>query len=115
MNEKLDKINMKIDMTNKIDGKMNGMIEEAKKKIYTIYGEVYVLGEINEDEVCKRISVLNKIEDKIDEIVNLIKMKMGGINEEMDRELDEKMDKETNNEIDKMVNLMNLVNVKMDE
>ena len=40
---------------------------------------------------------------------------MGGINEEMDRELDEKMDKETNNEIDKMVNLMNLVNVKMDE
>ena len=42
-------------------------------------------------------------------------MKMGGINEEMDRELDEKMDKETNNEIDKMVNLMNLVNVKMDE
>ena len=51
-----------------------------------IYGEVYVLGEINEDEVCKRISVLNKIEDKIDEIVNLIKMKMSGINEEMDRE-----------------------------
>ena len=45
----------------------------------------------------------------------MIKMKMGGINEEMDRELDEKMDKETNNEIDKMVNLMNLVNVKMDE
>ena len=73
------------------------------------------MGEINEDEVCKRISVLNKIEDKIDEIVNLLKMKMGGINEEMDRELDEKMDKETNNEIDKMVNLMNLVNVKMDE
>ena len=44
------------------------------------------MGEINEDEVCKRISILNKIEDKIDEIVNLIKMKMSGINEEMDRE-----------------------------
>ena len=45
-----------------------------------IYGEVHVLGEINEDEVCKKISILNKIEDKIDEIVNLIKKKMGGIN-----------------------------------
>ena len=95
MNEKLDKINMKIDMINKIDGKMDGMIEGVKKKIYMIYGEVYVLGEINEDEVCKRMSVLNKIEDKIDEIANLIKMEMGGINEEMDRELDEKMDEET--------------------
>ena len=73
------------------------------------------MGEINEDEVCEKIFVLNKIEDKIDEIANLIKMKMSGINEEMDRELDEKMDKETNNEIDTMVNLMNLVNVKMDE
>ena len=80
-----------------------------------IYGEVYVLGEIIEDEISKRMFVLNKIEDKIDEIVNLIKMEMGGINEEMDRELDEKMDEETNNEIDEMVNLMNLINVKMDE
>ena len=49
MYEKLDKINMKIDMINKIDGKMGGMIEEVKKMIYMIYGEVYVLGEINED------------------------------------------------------------------
>ena len=32
MNEKLDKINMKIDMINKIDGKMDGMIEEVKKE-----------------------------------------------------------------------------------
>ena len=61
------------------------------------------------------MSVLNKIEDKIDEIANLIKMEMGGINEERDRELNEKMDEETNNEIDDMVNLMNLVNVEMDE
>ena len=112
MDEKLDKINMKIDMINKIDGKMDGMIERVKRKIYMIYGEVYVLGEINEDEVCKRMSVLNKIEDKIDEIVNLIKMEMCEINEEMDRELDEKMNEETNNEIDELVNLMN---VKIDE
>ena len=70
---------MKIGMMNKIDGKMDEMIEGVKK-IYMIYGEVYVLGEINEDEVCKKISILNKIEDKIDEIVNLIKKKMGGIN-----------------------------------
>ena len=49
-----------------------------------IYGEVYVLGEINEDEVCKRMSVLNKIEGKIDEIANLIKIEMGGINEEIE-------------------------------
>ena len=83
--------------------------------IYMIYWEVYVLGEINEDEVCKKMSILNKIEDKIDEIDNLIKMEMGGINEEMDRVLDEKMDEETNNEIDEMVNLMNLINVEMDE
>ena len=115
MNEKLDKINMKIDMINKIDGKMDGMIEEVKKMIYMIYGEVYALGKINDDEVCKRMSVLNKIEDKIDEIVNLIKMEMGGINEETDRVLDEKMDEETNNEIDEMVNLINLINVEMDE
>ena len=83
--------------------------------IYMIYWEVYVLGEINKDEVCKTMSILNKIEDKIDEIVNLIKMEMGGINEEMDRVLDEKMDEETNNEIDEMVNLMNLINVEMGE
>ena len=106
---------MKIDMINKIDGKMGGMIEEVKKMIYMIYGEVYVLGEINEDEVCKRMSILNKIEDKIDEIVNLIEMEMSGINEEMDTVLDEKMDEETNNEIDEMVSLMNLINVEMDE
>ena len=61
------------------------------------------------------MSVLNKIEDKIDEIANLIKMEMGGINEEMDRELNEKMDEETNNEIDEIVNLMNLINAEMDE
>ena len=77
-----------------------------------IYGEAYVLGEINEDEVCKRMSVLNKIEDKIDETVNLIKMEMYQINEEMNRELDKKMNEETNNEIDELVNLMN---VKIDE
>ena len=64
MDEKLDKINMKIDMINKIDGKMDGMIERVKKKIYMIYGEVCVLGEINEYEVCKKMSVLNKIEEK---------------------------------------------------
>ena len=92
MDDKSDKINMKIDMINKIDEKMGGMIEEVRKKIYMIYVEAYVLEEeINEDEVCKGMSVLNKIEDKIDEIANLIKMKMGGINEEIDRELDEKM------------------------
>ena len=61
------------------------------------------------------MSVLNKIEDKIDEIANLIKMEMGGINEEMDRELNEKMDEETNNEIDEIVNSMNLINAEMDE
>ena len=33
MNEKLDKINMKIDMINKIDGKMDEIIEGVKKKI----------------------------------------------------------------------------------
>ena len=61
------------------------------------------------------MSVLNKIEDKIDEIAHLIKMEMGGINEEMDRELNEKMDEETNNEIDEIVNSMNLINAEMDE
>ena len=61
------------------------------------------------------MSALNKIEDKIDEIANLIKMEMGGINEEMDRELNEKMDEETNNEIDEIVNSMNLINAEMDE
>ena len=75
-------------MINKIDEKMGGMIEEVRKKIYMIYEEVYVLEEeINEDEVCKRMSVLNKVEDKIDEIANLIKMKMGEINEEIESQM----------------------------
>ena len=58
-----------------------------------IYGEVYVLGEINEDEVCKRMSVLNKIEGKIDEIANLIKIEMGGINEEIESQMKKWMKK----------------------
>ena len=58
-----------------------------------IYGEVYVLGEINEDEVCKRMSVLNKIEDKVDEIANLIKIEMGGIIEEIKSQMKKWMKK----------------------
>ena len=58
-----------------------------------IYGEVYVLGEINEDEVCKRMSVLKKIEDKIDEIANLIKIEMGRINEEIESQMKKWMKK----------------------
>ena len=44
MYEKLDKINMKIDMINKIDGKMGGMIEELKKKIdiHDIWGSICI-------------------------------------------------------------------------
>ena len=76
---------MKIDMIDNIDVKMDVKIEEVKKKIYMINGEVHVFGEINEDEACNRIFILNKIEDKIDDIVNLIKMKMGGINKWKDR------------------------------
>ena len=76
---------MKIDMINNIDVKMDVKIEEVKKKIYMINDEVHVFGEINEDKACNRISILNKIEDKIDDIVNLIKMKMGGINKWKDR------------------------------
>ena len=93
MYEKLDKINMKIDMINKIDGKMDGMIEGVKRNIYMNYGEVYVLAEINEDEVCKRMSVLNKIEDKVDEIANLIKIEMGGIIEEIKSQMKKWMKK----------------------
>ena len=78
---------MKIDMINNIDVKMDVKIEEVKKKIYMINDEVHVFGEINEDEACKRISVLNKIEDKIDDIVNLIKIKMGGINKWKDSQM----------------------------
>ena len=78
---------MKIDMIDNIDVKMDVKIEEVKKKIYMINDEVHVFGEINEDEACNRISVLNKIEDKIDDIVNLIKMKMGGINKWKDSQM----------------------------
>ena len=77
---------MKIDMINKIDEKMGGMIEEVRKKIYMIYEEVYVLEE-DINEVCKRMSVLNNVQSKIDEIANLIKMKMGEINEEIESQM----------------------------
>ena len=43
MNEKLDKINMKIDMINKIDGKMDEMIEEVKKEdIHDIWRSICI-------------------------------------------------------------------------
>ena len=43
MNEKLDKINMKIDMINKIDGKMDEMIEEVKKEdIHDIWRNICI-------------------------------------------------------------------------
>ena len=43
MNEKLDKINMKIDMINKIDGKMDEMIGEVKKEdIHDIWRSICI-------------------------------------------------------------------------